>query len=76
MRSTSPISPTPGELDLLLHRIKSEYREMPGMQLTGLQAARLLGIDPVICAVLLDRLIAAGYLRCHARGRYGLAEHR
>jgi DNA-binding IclR family transcriptional regulator len=60
----------------LLRRIRGEYRDMPGLQLTSAQAARLLGIDPQECRVLLDHLIQHGVLRRRERGHYVLAEDR
>lgn len=60
--------------DRLLLRITSEYLEMPGLQLTAAQAARLLGIAPGDCVALLEELVAAGFLRRGARGHYVRAE--
>ncbi len=51
-------------------RILSEYREMPGLCLTASQAARLWGLDLDRCLRLLQRLVAAGRLRCLPQGRY------
>jgi predicted transcriptional regulator of viral defense system len=62
--------------DLLLERIRGEYREMPGLQLTHAQAARLLGVDPVACRALLDHLADLGFLRRRERGQYVLASER
>jgi hypothetical protein len=43
--------------DLLLTRIRGEYREMPGLGLTLAQAARLFGLDPTTCEAVLQRLV-------------------
>jgi hypothetical protein len=62
--------------ETLLCRIKGEFLEMPGLRLTGVQAARLLGIDFVACRLLLDRLVAEGFLSHSSRGHYVRADHR
>lgn len=36
---------------------------MPGLQLTPEQAARLLGLDRVSCDQVIERLVAASFLR-------------
>jgi hypothetical protein len=52
----------------LLHRVKSEFVEMPGMSLTERQAARLLGLPHDEAALLLDHLVDARFLvRRHDR---------
>ncbi len=71
-----PAAPPASTVDRLLGRIESEYREMPGLQLTAPQAARLLSIQVQVCALLLDRLIDAGVLRRGQRGHYVLATDR
>lgn len=75
----STLLPPPAQspaIDRLLGRIECEYREMPGLQLTAPQAARLLGIQPHVCGPLLDHLIDAGVLRRGQRGHYVLAGDR
>jgi hypothetical protein len=62
--------------DALACRVRGAYLEMPGLQLTSSQAARLLGLEPGACAVLLDRLMAEGFLRQSTRGRYVRVEAR
>jgi hypothetical protein len=46
----------------LLHRICSEYLEMPGLRLTPKQAQRLWGLDEETCAQSLDFLVQAKFL--------------
>jgi len=65
-----------GSTDILLRRIQGEYSEMPGLQLTVGQAARLLGIDRALCGLLLDHLAGVGFLRRRDHGRYVLAVER
>jgi hypothetical protein len=45
-----------------IHRICSEYLEMPGMRLTRRQAQRLWGLDEDTCAQALDFLVEARFL--------------
>lgn len=62
----------PGALDVaaseVLVRIRSEYREMPGLCLTLLQARRLWALDESTCSDLLSDLVSEGYLRKSAAG--------
>lgn len=53
----------------LLHRVKSEFVEMPGLTLTEPQAARLWQVPREEAARLLHRLVAARFLVRH-RDRY------
>ena len=43
-------------------RIRSEYREMPGLRLTVPQAARLFGLEPASCERMLNGLVEDGEL--------------
>jgi hypothetical protein len=45
-----------------LHRIYSEYLEMPGLRLTRQQAQRLWGLDEETCSQSLECLVEAGFL--------------
>ena len=46
-----------------LQRIRAEYLEMPGMQLTALQVQRLAGVNALTCARVLEELVMTGVLR-------------
>ena len=54
-------------------RIRAAYVEMPGLNLTLGQAARLFAAEPTRCARALDTLVRDGYLafrgRCYIRAR-------
>ena len=51
----------------LIHLIRSEYLEMPGLHLTRNQVRRLWGLDAVTCDALLSALIDVRFLtRTHA----------
>jgi hypothetical protein len=57
-----------------LHLIRAEYLEMPGLQLTKLQVRRLWRLEPQMCDVLLDSLVATEFLRKTHRDAYVLAQ--
>lgn len=63
------IEHTPSD-EQLLHRIRSEYLEMPGLQLSREQAQRLWALDALTCARLLERLVETRFLQCGLDGRY------
>jgi hypothetical protein len=54
----------------LMHRVESEYREMPGMCVTAAQAQRLWGLDATTCTFVLRQLVERGILRRTPRGTY------
>lgn len=56
--------------DDLLRRVRSEFREMPGMRLTLDQAMRLWMLDRQTCTSVLDRLIGMGFLEMDVNHRY------
>jgi hypothetical protein len=58
----------------LLTRIRAEYREMPGLRLTLLQARRLWGLDILTCSAALSALETSGFLRTTRDGAYMLAD--
>jgi hypothetical protein len=75
--TTTTAAPRPvTRFEALRCRIREEFLEMPGLRLTGVQAARLLGIDRVACGILLDRLVADGFLCYGSRGHYVRADQR
>lgn len=54
----------------LVAMVLGTFREMPGLSLHLNQAARLFGVDPTTCQVLLDDLVALGRLRRAHDGQY------
>jgi len=54
----------------LLHRVRSEFLEMPGLRLTPAQAARLWAVDPRTSERILGGLTAAGFLSRNREGAY------
>ena len=45
-----------------LHRIRSEFLEMPGLKLTVPQALRLWGVDQPTCEAVIEKLTQANFL--------------
>jgi len=61
---------TGSRTEQLLRRIRSEFHEMPGLCLTGAQAARLWNLDRATSEAALDALVADGYLSRTGDGRF------
>jgi len=57
----------------LVERVRGEFNEMPGMQLTDAQAAKLLGVEPAACRGVVDLLVGADFLRRTPSGRIARA---
>jgi hypothetical protein len=49
-------------IDALATRIRAEYREMPGLNLSFKQACRLWQVQPADCERVLDALLREGFL--------------
>jgi hypothetical protein len=62
----------PAETRALASRVRGEYLEMPGLNLTVRQAARLFGVAPDVAHAVLDHLRRASVLTCSERGSYSL----
>ena len=58
--------------DAVLRRVRSEFREMPGMKLTLGQAMRLWNLDRPTCCAVLESLVASHFLRLDSNDRFGL----
>lgn len=58
----------------LVDRVRGEFNEMPGLQLTVPQAARLLGIEPDACRDVIDMLVDSAFLRRTPAGTIVRAE--
>jgi hypothetical protein len=57
----------------LVERVRGEFIEMPGLQLTMAQAARLWGLDSAACRHVVDVLVASAFLRWTAGGKIARA---
>ena len=58
--------------ELILHRIRTEYREMPGLRLTKPQVRRLWQLDATTCDTTLARLLDEHFLTRTRDGSYVL----
>jgi len=56
--------------DMLLKRIRVEYLEMPGLNLTLAQAQRLCGVERILCKTAFDALVDEKFLRVGLDGSY------
>lgn len=54
----------------IVERLRAEYLEMPGLNLTVEQVQRLCGIDRTVCQSVLDALIEAKFLSGKSDGHY------
>jgi DNA-binding response OmpR family regulator len=63
-------APVPLDLSALVERIRSEYREMPGLSLSPDQARRLWGLDERTCGEVLAALVESGFLRRTPKGAF------
>ena len=59
---------------ILVARIESEYREMPGLQLTARQMQRMWCLDGATCEVVIDMLVSHGTLARTRRNAYARAD--
>lgn len=48
----------------LVHRVRGEFMEMPGLRLSLPQAQRLWGLDSTRCEAVLNALVDSGILTC------------
>jgi hypothetical protein len=65
--NTRAISQATGDL---VRRIESEYREMPGLNLTVAQAQKLWGLDHATCLRVLTLLVTRRVLKRTPAGTY------
>ena len=61
--------------EIILGRIRAEYLEMPGLQLTHQQAQRLCGIEGTPCKMVLDALVDVNFLCLKPNGTYARVTH-
>jgi hypothetical protein len=54
----------------VLHRVRTEYLEMPGLRLKAEQAPHLCGVEQTICQVVLDVLVDEQFLSVNSDGDY------
>jgi hypothetical protein len=63
------------DLSTLVQRARGEFLEMPGLQLTIAQAARLWGLDTSSCQRVVTALVGSSFLRWTADGKVTRADH-
>jgi hypothetical protein len=63
------------ELESVLRRVREEFREMPGLRLTPAQATRLWGLENETCRAVIERLVAASFLRWTPTGSVIRVDH-
>jgi hypothetical protein len=61
------------DLGNLAERVRGEFNEMPGLQLTEAQAARLWGVELNACRRVVEALVGAEFLRWTSNGRIARA---
>jgi hypothetical protein len=61
------------DLALWRVRVRAEYLEMPGLQLTSPQMWRLWSLDRPTCDAVIKTLVDEGFLVANTRGAYVLA---
>jgi hypothetical protein len=74
------VKPRPDRRNLLLRdalpqRLYRQFREIPGLCVTPLEASRLFGMAPEICQRLLTTLVKNGLLARRRNGRYVTREN-
>lgn len=47
----------------LVHRVRAEFVEMPGLRMTVRQAQRFWGLEEELCDAILSRLVEMRFLR-------------
>lgn len=62
------------DFDAIVHRVRNEFHEMPGLRLTPAQATRLWGLEQTTCRAVIDTLVASAFLRWTATGSITRAE--
>ena len=62
------------ELEIVLRRVREEFREMPGLRLTPAQATRLWGLERDMAHAVIEQLVACAFLRWTATGSITRAE--
>ena len=67
------VAAAPTELDSL--RLRNEFLEMPGLRISVLQVARMLGLRSEHAAAILETLTSERFLTQTAAGLYHRASH-
>jgi hypothetical protein len=62
------------DLEVVVRRVREEFREMPGLRVTPAQATRLWGLEDETCRAVIDALVVTSFLRWAAGGTVTRAE--
>lgn len=62
------------DFETILHRVRAEFVEMPGLQLTPAQATRLWGVEREMCHAVITALIDSAFLRWTTTGAVARVE--
>ena len=54
---------SPLDLDRITTRVRNEFLEMPGLQVSFAQMSRLFGLPPTICQAVVEILLGTAFLR-------------
>jgi hypothetical protein len=54
---------SPLDLDRIALRVRKEFQEMPGLQISFSQMTRLCGLEPSTCRAVVDVLVGCAFLR-------------
>jgi len=73
MTAIRPSAVEPQVVAELVHRVRAEYLESPGLRLTRAQAQRFWGMDSDTCAAVLDELESSRFLTRTPRDMYALS---
>jgi hypothetical protein len=65
---------SPLECRRIVARVRAEFSEMPGLQLTASQAARLWGLEMPLCLAVIDELVQSAFLRWTSSRRIARVE--
>ena len=57
-------------IEEILHRLRAEFLEMPGLRLNSEQVQRLCGVERTISQMILDVLVDEEFLGVTLDGRY------
>jgi hypothetical protein len=67
---------SPLDLDRIALRVRKEFLEMPGMQISLSQMTRLCGLEPSTCRAVVDVLVGSAFLRWTEGDRLARVEGR
>ena len=69
---TPDVSRPPGihTITEMVQRVRGQFLEMPGLQLTARQIEQLCGVEADVCRAVLNRLVEAKFLRLKRNSTY------